>query len=249
MIHYHGTPITPEADCGHIIAGRHAMVSFAAPGQLDLIADACQSFALDNGAFSKWRAGEPVAEWDRYYDWVSERLYHPGLDFALIPDVIDGDEEGNDELIHEWPDHLDPIGVPVWHLHESLDRLIRLTCRWSRVAIGSSGSYSQIGTDHWWYRMADAMDAICDDEGRPPVKLHGLRMLDPRVFTKFPFASADSTNIARNINLDSKWRGSYQPANGAGRGVVMADRIEAFQSASRWMGLETQNELLFEVIA
>jgi len=43
--------------------------------------------------------------------------------------------------------------------------------------------------------MNEAMRTICDDAGQPPCRLHGLRMLDPDVFTQFPFASADSTNI------------------------------------------------------
>lgn len=31
------------------------------------------------------------------------------------------------------------------------------------------------------------------------VKLHGLRMLDVRVLGMYPFASADSTNVAINV--------------------------------------------------
>ncbi len=57
MIHYHGIPVTPDTAAAQILARRHAMVSFAHPDQIELVADACQSFALDNGAFSAWRAG------------------------------------------------------------------------------------------------------------------------------------------------------------------------------------------------
>ncbi len=46
--------------------------------------------------------------------------------------------------------------------------------------------------------MAQAMAQACD-LGRPRVKLHGLRMLDVEVFSRLPLASADSTNVARNI--------------------------------------------------
>jgi hypothetical protein len=99
MIHYHGTPITPEASAAQILARRHAMVSFAHPDQIGLVADACQSFALDNGAFSAWRAGVPVADWTVFYEWVKLWQQHPGFDWFLIPDVIDGTEAANDALV------------------------------------------------------------------------------------------------------------------------------------------------------
>lgn len=242
MIHYHGIPITPEAAAAQILLRRHAMVSFAHSEQIELIADACQSFALDNGAFSAWRAGVPVTDWTAFYEWVTQWRQHPGFDWFLIPDVIDGTEAANDALVScsTWSPH----GVPVWHLHESLERIERLIA-WGfhRIAIGSSGMFTRIGTPAWWRRMAEAMSVFCDEQGRPRVKLHGLRMLDPYVFASFPFASADSTNVARNIGLDGRWTGSYPPATKTGRGVVLADRIEAINSAPRWSGLEYTESL------
>lgn len=219
------------------------MVSFAHPEQVELAYDVCQSVTHDNGAFGAWKAGEPILDWEPYYLWIGIWLRHPGFDWALIPDVIDGAEEDNDRLEEEWP-HGRFAGVPVWHLHESLDRLVRLAREWPRIAFGSSGDYAQIATDKWWHRMSEAMDVVCED-GRPICKLHGLRMLDPAVFGKFPFSSADSTNVARNIKYDKRWTGPYQPANLAGRGVVLADRIEAFNSAPIWKPLETQHGFLF----
>lgn len=220
------------------------MVSFAHPEQVELAYEACQSVTHDNGAFSNWKRGSPTPCWEPYYDWISQWKRHPSFDFALIPDVIDGDENGNDKLISEWP-HGKIIGVPVWHLHESLDRLYRLCNEWPRVAFGSSGEYATIRTPKWWHRMNEAMNRICE-EGQPIARLHGLRMLDQAVFTKFPFASADSTNVARNIKYDKRWTGSYQPANLSGRGVLIADKIESFQSAPFWVPLETQEGFLFE---
>lgn len=236
MIHYHGIPITPEAAAAQILARRHAMVSFAHPEQSELVTDACQSFALDNGAFSAWRAGTPIIEWTVFYEWVRTWQQHPGFDWFLIPDVIDGSEEENDALVSDAA--LFPHGVPVWHLHESLDRIERIIAQgFLRIAIGSSGMYARIGAPAWWRRMAEAMSVLCDGHGRPRIRLHGLRMLDPYVFASFPFASADSTNVARNVGLDGRWTGSYPPATKSGRGVVLADRIEAFNSAARWSGL------------
>ena len=232
MIHYHGTPITPDSAAVAVLAGRHAMVSYAHPQQTALIAEVCQSFTMDNGAFSAWKTGAKV-DWCGYYEWVGEWMRHPGFDWALIPDVIDGDERANDELVENWP--LGSIGVPVWHMHESIGRLHHLL-KWDRVAIGSSGQYATVGDQRWWARMAEAMEVCCED-GRPVRKLHGLRMLDPTVFSHLPLASADSTNVARNIGIDSAWkRGQYQPVTKQQRALVLADRIERHASAARWVG-------------
>lgn len=236
VIHYHGLPITPATAAVSAISGGHAFVSFRHPEQLSLAMEICQSFAVDNGAFSAWKSGESITDWEPYYAWVRDLCRHPAFDFAVIPDVIDGDEMANDALLGEWPwDGRDAwIGAPVWHLHESMDRLDRLVTNWPRVCLGSSGQYAVIGTAEWWQRMSEAMSVACDAEGRPRSKLHGLRMLNPEVFSRFPLASADSTNIARNIGLDKRWTGSYSPVSKEARARVIRERIEARQSAQRW---------------
>ncbi len=240
MTHYHGLPITPETAAVAAVSGGHAFVSHAYPSQLALALSVCQSFALDNGAFSAWRAGRPIRDWAPYYAWV-ERAAVPALDFAVIPDVIDGSEADNDGLVREWP--YPRLGAPVWHLHESIERLQRLAASWPRVCLGSSGVYAVIGTSRWWDRMAEAVRAVSDADGRPMTRLHGLRMLDARVVARVPLASADSTNIARNIGIDSAWRGSYLPATKEARAVVLRGRIESHHAPSSWLG-ETQMELI-----
>ncbi len=232
MIHYHGLPITPEPACYEAIVGGHAFVSFRHRQQIQLAKEICQSFAIDNGAFSAWKSGAPIADWSPFYEWVESLRRHPGFDFAVIPDVIDGDEDANDQLVMFWP-FPTHIGAPVWHMHESIERLVRLCNEWPRVAFGSSGEYAVVGNAKWRKRMDEAFSAICV-EGEPIAKIHGLRMLNPAVFTKIPLASADSTNIGRNVGVDQNWRGTYQPANKVGRARVMRDRIEAFNSAPIW---------------
>ena len=159
MIHYHGLPITPATAAVRAISGGHAFVSFRHPDQLTIALDCAQSFAVDNGAFSAWRSGNPVTDWSEFYAWVAELHRYPAFDFAVIPDVIDGDEAANDALLTEWPWRFcsPHIGAPVWHLHESLDRLDRLVGEWPRICIGSSGDFAQIGTQAWWIRMAEAL--------------------------------------------------------------------------------------------
>lgn len=236
MIHYHGLPITPATAALRAISGGHAFVSFRHPDQLTLALEAASSFAVDNGAFSAWRSGQPITDWSQFYEWVGELHRYPAFDFAVIPDVIDGSEADNDALLDEWPwaKTAPHVGAPVWHMHESFERLDRMVSDWPRICIGSSGEYAQIGTPKWWTRMAEAMDVICDRDGRPCAKVHGLRMLNPEIYTKFPFASADSTNVGRNVGLDSHWRGTYTPPTKEARAALMRERIESNQSPMFW---------------
>ena len=243
MIHYHGLPITPDTAAQVAVKAGHAFVSFAHPGQMGLAVAACQSFAVDNGAFSAWRAGRAITDWSAFYAFAESAKRQPACDFAVIPDVIDGSEADNDALLAEWP--LPKwFGAPVWHLHESMDRLVRLVAEWPRVCLGSSGDYAQIGTERWWRRMHQTMRVVCDDAGQPWCRLHGLRMLDPDVFSKFPFASADSTNIGRNIGLDVKWGGPYAPPTKESRVQVMRDRVEAVNAPACYQFQAEQFELV-----
>lgn len=233
MIPYHGLPITPETAAVEAISAGHAFISRRYPDQLRIAIECAQSFALDNAAFSAWKEGKPIQDWRPFYEWAAACKLIPSCDWAVIPDIIDGSEADNDALLAEWP--LPRwFGVPVWHMHESLDRLERLAASWPRIAIGSSGEFASIGTAAWWGQMARAMRVLCDDDGRPLVKLHGLRMLDPEIFTRLPLSSADSTNIGRNVGIDQAWRGTYPPAGKPARARVMRQRIEASNAPPVW---------------
>lgn len=233
MIHYHGLPITPETAAVVALNGGHAFVSFREPRNLALAAQVCQSFALDNGAYSAWRQGKPITDWGSFYEWAMTCKRIPSCDFAVIPDVIDGDEAANDALLTECPL---PIwyGAPVWHMHERLERLERLAAKYPRVCIGSSGDFAIPGNGAWWARMSLAMRTVCDDDGQPMCRLHGLRMLNPDLFRRLPLASADSTNLARRVGMDQDWRGMYAPPTKEARASVMRSRIESQNAPPRW---------------
>lgn len=234
MIPFHGLPITPETAAVHAVRRGAAFVSFSDARQLAMAAAICQLIALDNGAFGAWRKHKPITDWRPFYAWAEECMHLPCCLFAVIPDVIDGDEAENDALLAEWP--LPRwFGAPVWHMHESLERLARLVADWPRVCIGSSGEFAKLKTPKWWQRMDEAMHVACDEEGRPKTRLHGLRMLDPAVFTQFPFASVDSCNIALNIGIDQAWTGSYPPSTKEARAAVMRDRIESHPTPARYV--------------
>jgi len=205
--------------------GRHAFVSFVHPGQIHVASSVTQSFALDNGAFSAWKKGTQI-NWPDYYRWVEKYLNYPAFDWAVIPDVIGGTEEENDALIEEWP-HGIIYGVPVWHLNESIERLVRLAETWPRIALGSAAEFDVRRPSKCVERLQDVLPHISDDKGMPKVKLHGLRMLNSKIITKVPLSSGDSTNVARNIGIDVHWVGGYQPSTKETRTDVLVERVES----------------------
>lgn len=189
-IHYHGTPLTPRSELWKM-AGKHFCVSFANPGDADWCLQHGQSVMWDNGAFTLRKRG--IADWPKYYAWLEKRLGHPH--WAVIPDVIDGTIEQQRELVAQWPfpRHL---GAPVWHMALDIDYLLDLADNWPRICFGSSKQYWQVGSPDWERRADEAFNALERRGLRPWVHmLRGLAMCGDR----WPFASADSVNVARNF--------------------------------------------------
>lgn len=226
MIHYHGTPITPRAALAPM-AGRHFCVSYAAPTDIAWCIQYGASVMLDNGAFSAWTRGIAV-DWASFYVWAIPYLRHPH--WAVIPDVIDGDEDANDELLAACPLPT-ALSAPVWHMHESLERLARLCATYPRVCIGSSGKYTSPGSTAWRHRIDDAWQVIPSTTW-----VHMLRAMKEASEGVWPFASADSTNIARN-HAGSMNRPAQEPE-------LMALRIDARNP--RHIGKRADQGKLFE---
>ena len=244
MIHYHGGSFGgPRIEVPRFFSGRHALVSWADPEDLPVVADVASSFVLDNGAFSAWTRGIKV-DWQDYHEWVGEWSRHPGCDWAIIPDVIDGTVEENDSLIEQWPTHLP--GVPVWHLDEPIERLLRLSDEWPRVALGSSGKWATPGCPQWWDRMTCVLNRVTDDAGRPKSKLHGLRMMAPAITSVIPFSSVDSSNAARHA-ADTYRFGQYVPPTRVQCAEVIASRMEASNGPGVWADRPEQLTLFSEM--
>lgn len=191
MIHYHGTPLTPRAELQKM-AGKHFCVSFANPGDADWCLRHGQSVMWDNGAFSAYTKGEafnPAA----FATWVEPRLAHPH--WAVVPDIIDGSVQDQREAARSWP-HPRALSAPVWHMALPIDWLLELADGWPRVCFGSSGAYWQVGSEAWERRCDEAWNALERRGLRPWVHmLRGLALSGDR----WPFASADSVNVARNF--------------------------------------------------
>ncbi|MES3535790.1 hypothetical protein QDQ20_14850 [Enterobacter hormaechei] len=197
--HYHGTPVWGASGDVHRIAvsGAGAFVSYARPDQITASIRYALGVGIDNGAFSAWMRGL-VIDWRSFYQWLLQYYHHEKVIFFVIPDVVEGGEKDNDELIKQVPSMFKGKAAPVWHLHESLDRLVELCREWPRVCFGSSGKYAVVRTQAWHRRMFEAFDIIYGRYGFD-TKIHGLRMLDGRVLGNYPLDSADSTNLACNI--------------------------------------------------
>lgn len=238
MIKYHGTPIGGSL-CGamEFLSGRHALVSFANKGQIDAVAECCESFCLDNGAFSVWRQGGKLDP-AKVKDWYESHGWKPGFDFCLIPDVIDGTVAENDSMIEQWNAGVE--SVPVFHCGEPVERLIELSKSFRKVAIGSTSDWPPLGTKGWWAEMSKLMSDFCVD-GVPRCKLHGLRMLDVDVFTRLPLHSADSANAATNGHRLKK-TGGFPSVKSWQGSLRIAQKIEHYQSAQRWEEVEVESQ-------
>lgn len=240
----HGFPLSgDEVQPVKFLKGnRSALVSFYNPKSIDIVAALSSSFVLDNGAFSNFNAGKGEVDVDAYIEWVKKYCRLPNFDWCLIPDKIDGTEEENKAKIVNWMEICGNIkSVPVYHFHESLEYLEWLCENFDTVALGSSGEFWDVGSPKWWGRMAKIMNVVCDSDGYPKVKLHGLRMLDPDIFTRLPLSSADSTNAGVNAGSLKRF-GIYQPVSAGQRAEIIADRIESHVAAQKWTR-EDQQEL------
>lgn len=213
-LHYHGTPISP-IDVLLTLAGKCFCVSHAAPQDVVRVHQIGQSVMLDNGAFSKHTKGK-ATDWDAYYRWVDPWL--SATTWAVIPDEIDAGSQQQDALIKDWPHG--EYGAPVWHSSEPLDRLFRLADEWPKVCVGSTDEHWQVLGDPWRARMDDAFNGLAKRHRRMPW-VHMLRGM--QLATKeWPFASVDSTDVARNHHL---------PHHTARQ---MADRWDAAQCPTTW---------------
>ncbi len=224
-LHYHGTPITPQASM-LTLAGKCFCVSHAQPQDVKTAHRIGQSVMLDNGAFTAWKQGRPINDWRAYYDWCDVWLDHPTT-WAVIPDEIDAGSQQQDALIREWPHG--ERGAPVWHMDEPLDRLLHLLDKHPRVCIGSTAEYATVLSGPWERRMDETWDTISARHRRVP-NIHMLRGMQ-LVRHRWPFASVDSTDVARNHNRD-------------GRPRERADRWDAGQCPAKFVNRGAQMELI-----
>lgn len=191
MIHFHGTPLTPKEQL-YSMAGKHFCVSFADPRDADTCLQIGQSIMWDNGAFTSYTQGKQI-DYNELYAWLEPKLGHPH--WAVIPDVIGGTVSQQKELLLQFP-FPNFLSAPVWHLNLDLDYLLFLTDHYPKVCFGSSGDYWQVGSEKWCDRINEAFNLLAKKHKHLP-HIHMLRGL-AQAGKHYPFASADSVNVARN---------------------------------------------------
>lgn len=252
----HGLPITPT----HLLdemRGASFCVSFQSPSQLARAISLLgpnSILKLDNGAFTAWRQNEkrkaagqkPIqldsAYWERFWAWSEPILALVPQAIAVIPDVIDGTVDQNAEFIRWAPLQFSDQLMPVWHLHEPVSYLTYLMeSGFPNIAFGSSGEFSTLGTERWRYRIRQAFDHIDAfagdiDNGQFRPRIHLMRGLGQLKVGEFPFATADSTMVARNHWRDAKVL--PHPPKTPARVHALRARIESHQfpdpPGARW---------------
>lgn len=224
-MHYHGTPLSPRAAL-YTLAGKHFCVPFSDPRDADTCQAIGQGIMFDNGAFSAFTKGKSL-DIPGYHAWIDQRLGHPH--WAVVPDVIDGSVEDQRAMMAGWP-FPPTLSAPVWHLALPIDWLLELADNWPRICFGSSGRYWQVGSPDWARRVDEAFDALARrDRWLPQIHmLRGMAMSGDR----WPFASVDSVNVARN----------YKDTNTDPE--RMARRLDAVQCPITWAVRPQQKELL-----
>lgn len=224
MIHYHGSPITPRSALFGM-GGKNFCVPFSDPRDAATCLQIGQSIMFDNGAFTAHTKGKTFDE-AGFYRWLEPMLGHPH--WGVVPDVIDGSVEEQRERAARWPFPVG-LGAPVWHLALPIEYLLELADRWPRICFGSTKQFWEIGSDRWCRRVDEAFNALAQRSQYLP-HIHMLRGLS-LCGDRWPFASADSVNVARNFK-DS----NTDPER-------MARRIDSVQCPTKWTPVETQKGL------
>jgi len=225
VIHYHGTPISPRSELVKL-AGKNFCVSFADARDADWCLQNGQSVMWDSGAFTAHTQGRQV-DWNAFYAWLEPRLgfYH----WAVIPDVIDGSIEQQRAMVASWP-HGVWYGAPVWHMGLDISYLLELAETWPRICFGSSKQYWQVGSDLWCRRADEAFNALERVGSKAAIHmLRGMALSGDR----WPFASVDSTNVARNFKNVGQ---EVDPER-------MARRIDAVQCPIKWAMRPQQKDM------
>jgi hypothetical protein len=225
-IHYHGTPLTPQAQLRRM-AGRNFCVPFPRPESLNICLQIGQMLMFDNGAFSVYTRGETF-DVKGYYAWLEPILRPPH--WAVVPDAIGGSLEDQYRLLLTWPRETFGYAncAAVFHLHMPMEHLHFLLNAYPKVCLGSSGEFWDVGSHKWRGRMDEIFNYVEKKFTQRPW-IHGLRMLGQ--VDGWPLASADSTNVAQNYKRDT------------GCAECKAAPIDAQQAAAEWTPREIQQGL------
>ena len=124
------------------------------------------------------------------------------------------------------------LSAPVWHIALSEDYLFHLIDNYPKICFGSSGEYWNVNSEKWCSRI-DYIFNLLSKKYRYLPYIHMLRGLSLGG-SKYPFASADSVNVARNFKDTNKCP------------EIMARKIDSMQNPIKWSEAEIQKEFVLE---
>tara|TARA_R110000823_G_scaffold295274_1_gene414320 strand:- start:285 stop:1034 length:750 start_codon:yes stop_codon:yes gene_type:complete len=227
----HGTPITPKRLLPQL-KGKSFCVSYMHPEQLnetiELVGDN-EVLILDNGAFTAWKKGITLddAWWDGFYAWANAAMDKCPQAVCVIPDVINGNEADNLQLIADaikgnkikYPER----AMAIWHMNESFEQLEKLFRIFNFIGFGSCGEVDITKNkpgSAYIAKIKQAWAFMAYWENKYNIDkpwIHMMRGLG--VLHKIGFDSADSCNIAMN-----HWRNKNNVVHHVAQ---FADRLEA----------------------
>jgi hypothetical protein len=209
----HGTPITP-AHLLDQLAGCSFCVSFADDRDIERCIELVgedEILVLDNGAFSHWRSGKGQINRFKFWEWANEIQARCPQAIAVIPDVIEGDEESNlEELtwalrgafgkgpLAQFPERT----MSIWHMDESQDYLALQMKLMNFIGIGSCAEFDVQRNKSGYLEVMETVRqtrAIIAAQTGNTSWVHAMRGLG--VYKEMAWVdSADSCNVARNHN-------------------------------------------------
>jgi hypothetical protein len=183
---------------------------------------------LDSGAYAAWsrQVDLPIKDYIRFCKRHKGRLF-AYVCMDVIPgkfkqarqhqDFIDSARNSYDNMHRMLDAGLRPI--PVIHQGEDIDWLHKYIEEGIDY-IGISMSKDPFAEHESWLRHV--FSEVCDDKGRPRVKLHGFGITTPSILTRYPFYTVDSTGwlltpayghiIIPERNLDGTFNFHKQPS-------------------------------------
>lgn len=145
-------------------------------------------YILDSGAFSAYTKGVTI-DIDAYCDFIKE--HEDFIDHYIVLDVIGCAEKSLENQKYMENRGLKPL--PVFHQGDNWSYLEHYIKNYEYVCI-SPLSYSAGGESMVTWLDKVFSEYICDKDGYPKVKTHGLGLTTVNMLIRYPWYSVDSAS-------------------------------------------------------
>ena len=141
---------------------------------------------LDSGAFSAFSQKTKI-NIDQYADFIHKHK----ADLNVYANL---DSIGDPQQTQKNQDYLEAQGLnplPVFHYGENIKILEGLIEKYDYIALGGMVPIPSKTLIHW---LDFVWEYLCDEEGRPKIKVHGFGMTTRHLIKRYPWFSIDSTS-------------------------------------------------------